>query len=183
MDLGAMICTPRRPACPRCPIVAHCVAREQGCAEALPVRGVKKPKPVRVGTAYLVVRADGAILLRQRPHKGLLAKMLEVPATGWCQKGAKAENPEAEKRREHEADEHSVPVSSDWQTIGGEVTHTFTHFHLRLTVKKAAVEKNIKILQQADPERCRWVPRDALAQQALPSVMRKVIAHGLGEPI
>ena len=163
MDLGAMICTPKNPACEHCPVSEHCEALQQDCAAALPVRAAKKSKPVRRGTAYLVVREDGAVLLRQRPEKGLLAKMLEVPSTGWIdEKGG-------------------VPVQANWHRLPGQVTHTFTHFHLQLDVHLARVEGEPVWQESVDQERCRWVPRHELKAQALPGVMRKIIAHGLEE--
>lgn len=175
MDLGATVCTPKSPACTKCPIIDHCAAKKQGCAEALPARAPKKAKPVRYGTAFLVLRDDGSVLLRQRTGKGLLAKMLEVPATPWCQK-------QAEQGTVGE-EEESTPLDTDWQSIPGLVTHTFTHFHLQVKVKLAYVATDSLLPPRAAPERCRWVLRDRLAGEALPGIMRKIISHGFGEPL
>ncbi len=176
MDLGATVCTPKSPACDRCPVRENCAARQQGCAAALPVRAPKKAKPLRTGTAFLVVRDDGAVLLRQRPAKGLLAKMLEVPATPWCRKPEDGDCFGAPV-------EASAPVETNWQCVPGFVTHSFTHFDLRLEVRTGRVGQEQPLLHQAFPERCRWVPRRRLAGEALPGVMRKIISYGLGEPL
>ena len=170
MDLGATICTPTSPKCGSCPVSGHCVAHKSDCAASLPVRAPKKPKPVRYGTAYLVLREDGALLLRQRPDKGLLAKMLEVPATNWCVKPATGSDGSLED---------ATPIEAEWKSIPGMVTHTFTHFHLQLEVKIARVDDECLLLPRAHIDRCRWVPHTDLAEQALPGVMRKIIAHGL----
>jgi A/G-specific adenine glycosylase len=61
------------------------------------------------------------------------------------------------------------------------VAHTFTHFRLELIVYRAVVPNEVPLTFWADPQRCRWVPRRSLNAQALPSVMRKVLAHGLKE--
>ncbi len=173
MDLGATVCTPKSPSCNSCPLKENCAAFKQGCAPDLPVRAARNPRPTRTGTAFLVLRDDGSILLRQRPDKGLLAKMLEVPATRWCQK------PRPDAPGTEQQDQDYAPISADWQNLPGLVTHTFTHFHLQLTVRLAQVEGHCQIPEQSGPERCRWVHRSQLKEQALPGIMRKIIAHGL----
>ncbi len=92
MDLGATICTPRRPACGLCPLRPGCAAYESGLAEALPYRDEKKERPTRRATAFVAIRDDGAVLLRERPLRGLLGGMLETPSSPWVeqQTGAKA---------------------------------------------------------------------------------------------
>ncbi len=83
MDLGATLCTPRKPACALCPFAEECVARARGLEAVLPLKAPKKPRPTRYGTAFVARRADGAILLRRRPPVGLLGGMSEVPGTEW----------------------------------------------------------------------------------------------------
>ena len=58
----------------------------------------------------------------------------------------------------------------------GVVTHVFTHFPLELVVYTAKVPARTRA-----PKGMRWVPIATLADEALPNVMRKAIAHGLGE--
>jgi A/G-specific adenine glycosylase len=60
------------------------------------------------------------------------------------------------------------PAAADWQPIAGEVRHTFTHFHLILTVRTA------RLPEGTNPERGHFVPRDAFRAADLPTVMRKV---------
>src|SRR4051812_582044 len=52
MDLGSAICTPRSPACGRCPLAATCLARAAGEPERFPVKAAKAPRPRREGIAY-----------------------------------------------------------------------------------------------------------------------------------
>src|SRR5229473_1724527 len=85
MDLGAAICTPRKPKCILCPWRQACRARAEGIAESLPARRAKAEKPLRRGVAFWAVRPDGAVLLRRRPERGLLGGMMEVPSTPWRQ--------------------------------------------------------------------------------------------------
>ena len=168
MDLGATICTPRRPACALCPVRPDCSGYAQGLAEVLPYREEKTERPVRRGTAFFVLREDGAVLLRERPLKGLLGGMLEVPSSPWVQ-SAQADEP---------AHRHA-PLTAEWKKVMGRVEHTFTHFHLELAVLRAEVGLDAALKRAAHPERCRWVHRRDLAGAPLPSLMRKVIAHAL----
>ena len=116
MDLGAMICTPRQPACRACPISASCQAHARGIAAHLPLRAVKADKPQRLGTAFFALRADGAVLLRRRPEKGLLGAMMEVPSEGWSSRaGPSSMAPGIE----------AAPFAGDWRLLPGRVHHSF----------------------------------------------------------
>jgi len=166
MDLGATICTPRRPACGLCPLRPGCAAYELGLAEALPYRDEKKQRPTRRAIAFVAIRDDGAVLLRERPLRGLLGGMLEVPSTPWVEG----------KSNEKSHDKHT-PLRARWCELPGLVEHTFTHFHLELCVLRAEVGAKPSLSTGASPERCLWLkPRDFHAA-ALPSVMKKVLAH------
>ena len=168
MDLGASICSPRRPACGLCPLKADCRAYALGLAEVLPYRAAKAPRPVRRGTAFVAIRADGAVLLRERPLRGLLGGMLEPPSSPWSEA-----EPMAAATAEH------APVEAAWRQVPGRVQHTFTHFHLELEVWRAEVGPAPLLTPAALPEACRWLDRRDLGEAALPSVMRKVLAHAL----
>ena len=172
MDLGATICTPRRPACGLCPLRPYCRAQADGLAEVLPYAEEKRARPLRRGTTFVAIRPDGAVLLRERPLRGLLGGMLETPSSPWSEEG------ESEKSMRAHA-----PLKARWRKVPGLVQHTFTHFHLKLAVLRAEVDADAMPSLACEPERCRWLaPRD-LPRAALPSVMRKVLAHALdGKP-
>jgi A/G-specific adenine glycosylase len=168
MDLGATLCSPRRPACGLCPVVSGCAGHAQGLAEVLPYRDAKPERPTRRGVAFVALRDDGAVLLRERPLKGLLGGMLETPSSPWTERGESAEA----------ALDHA-PLKTPWREVPGLVEHTFTHFHLKLSVYLAEVSAEAKLAKTAQPERCRWVHVRDLHEAALPSVMRKVLARAL----
>ena len=170
MDLGATICTPRRPACGLCPVRIDCRGYSEGLAEGLPYRAAKSARPVRRGVAFVALRADGAVLLRERPLRGLLGGMLETPSSPW---GNAAPNGTSV--------EQHAPLKTNWRKLPGQVEHTFTHFHLELQVYRAEVELDAKPKRAAEPERCRWLKLRELSGAALPSVMRKVLLHALDE--
>lgn len=168
MDLGATVCTPRSPACLLCPAISLCAAREQGIAHLLPNRVAAREKQQRRGAAFFALRSDGAVLLRRRPEKGLLGGMMEVPGSEWKEA---SEVPEDAL--------NAVPLSVRWKKLPHRVRHTFTHFHLELAVYFAMVQMKDELLPAALPEYCSWVPRRDLDDEALPSLMRKVVAHAL----
>jgi A/G-specific adenine glycosylase len=168
MDLGATICTPKRPSCLMCPLEGDCAAHGLGIEARLPHRPEKAERPVRHGIAFLALREDGHVLLRRRPGAGLLGGMLEVPSTSWIEDWISAE----EALR-------AAPVRGDWWPVPGSVSHTFTHFRLEQMVYRTVVPNDSPLNLWAEPERCRWVHRRDLHAAALPSVMRKVIAHAL----
>ena len=170
MDLGATICTPKSPSCLMCPLKNECTARALGIEARLPARTPKGERPARFGIAFIALREDGAVLLRRRPEQGLLGGMMEVPSTEW----ADMLPPASDALR-------IVPVRADWWKVPSTVRHVFTHFELELVVYRAVVSHASELTFWADGPRCRWVPRRELQAQALPSVMRKVIAHGLRE--
>jgi A/G-specific adenine glycosylase len=170
MDLGAEICTPKKPSCLVCPVQQDCSASAQNLAELLPLKAAKAARPSRFGIAFLVQREDGAVLLRQRPEAGLLGGMLEVPSTPW----GDAAPARTEAMR-------SAPVTASWMPVTGTVVHIFTHFRLELSVYRAIVPVDTSLNLWARQEHCRWVQRRDLHGQALPSVMKKIIAHGLAD--
>jgi A/G-specific adenine glycosylase len=163
MDLGASICSPRTPSCLVCVLRGQCAAFARGIANMLPAKAKKDDKPQRYGAAFLAVREDGAVLLRRRPPKGLLGGMLEVPSTPW--------GPIMPGSDEALG---SAPLRACWQRTAGIVRHTFTHFHLELEVYRAELAE-----QAPPPEGGVWYPRASLPDEAIPSVMRKVLGQAL----
>jgi len=165
MDLGATLCSPRRPICALCPWNADCIAYARGDQETFPRKAPKREGKLRRGAAFVVLRADGSVLLRRRPEKGLLGRMTEVPGSEWS----------------HDFNEshatHSAPRLRSkvrWQRRPGVVRHVFTHFPLELAVFVGQVARNTAARKGE-----RWVRLADLPGEALPSVMRKVLAHAL----
>ncbi len=164
MDLGATICTPKKPACVLCPWMDVCAARSRGDQETFPRKAAKVEGKLRRGASFVVTRADGHVLVRSRPAKGLLGGMTEVPSTAWSQ-----DFDEADALAQ-------APLQATWRRLPGAVEHGFTHFPLRQSVYVASVPAKTRA-----PTGMRWVPLADLHGEALPNVMRKVVAHaGLG---
>jgi A/G-specific adenine glycosylase len=207
MDLGATICTPKRPACGNCPWNVECEARKRGIQEALPVKAVKVARPLRRGAAFVARDAKGAVLLMKRPEKGLLGGMLQPPLGPWT------ENFPTKREALSQA-----PFPAEWKKLNGIVHHGFTHFELEIEVYAAEITarpKQIKDchsrpsdaqhregkgthvstprsrstsgspsldpLTRASPGMTEllWVENAGLSEVALPTIMRKIISHAL----
>lgn len=148
MDLGATICTPRNPACGICPLMEPCAARAAGVQAELPRRTAKTARPVRDGVVWVALD-DARVLVERRPPRGLLGGTLAFPTTGW------------------DGTDLPPPLDAAWEEVG-EVRHVFTHFELRLRVRRGAAA--------GSPVRGAWVARRDFDPAALPGLMRKVWA-------
>ncbi|MDZ4761134.1 MAG: A/G-specific adenine glycosylase [Alphaproteobacteria bacterium] len=161
MDLGAMICTPRRPMCGVCPLFELCAARVEGEPDRYPVKPLTSKRPERLGSAFVALRGD-SVLLTRRPPSGLLSGMLMPPTSEWTN-----------APRDNALD--GAPHGFAWERAG-EVRHVFTHFALRLEVWRGD-RRDEGVF--ADGEGFVWMLRD-VALASLPTVGRKAVVLALG---
>lgn len=156
MDLGATICTPRKPRCALCPWRGACAAFQAGDAEDYPRKTAKPERPVLHAVAYWMTLPDGSVVLRRRPEQGLLGGMMEIPTNTW-----RAEPWSPEEART------VAPVEANWRALPGTIRHVFTHIDLRLALLAGSLDQT--------PEGMLAAPLDRLSGYALPSVMRKIV--------
>jgi A/G-specific adenine glycosylase len=159
MDLGATLCTPKRPKCVLCPLREDCLAIRAGDPERFPLKAAKADRPARKGAAFVAIAADGSVLLRRRPENGLLGGMSEVATTAWS------------ARVDGATDADAAPFPADWRPHGS-VSHVFTHFALELAVFSARIDREA-------PKGYWWSPPEEIGGEALPSVMKKVLEAAL----
>lgn len=154
MDLGATICTPRRPRCLLCPVRSLCRAHADGDPERLPVKPAKRAKPQRYGTIFVLVRSrpSAEVLLVRRPDKGLLGGMRAFPTGPWLDAPPGLEG---------------APADTDWRWLPTTVAHGFTHFDLQLALAMGETPAH----GSPDGE---WWPADRLDQAGLPTIFAKV---------
>ena len=164
MDLGALVCLPAAPRCAACPWAAGCRANRMEATGEYPRKAPRRRPPTRYGSAFVIEREDGAVFLRRRPAAGLLGGMMEVPSSPWP-----AARPCGVK---------SAPLRASWRRLRAPIEHKFTHFRLVLAVYRTQVSARRSLGAAGD---ARWVARADLAREALPSLMRKVLAAGLRE--
>jgi A/G-specific adenine glycosylase len=158
MDLGATVCTPRKPGCGTCPFLGECAGQKSGAPEAYPRKPPKAGKTTRYGAAFVALRSDGALLVRTRPPKGLLGGMTEIPGSEW--------------KPQMLADPLSgAPMPAQWEKQRETVRHVFTHFPLELTVFKAVIAAGM-----APPHDMRWISANEIPGEAFPTLFRKALS-------
>ena len=163
MELGAIVCLPRSPRCDKCPLAGVCRARALGIQEQLPKKATRKRLPHYDVTAA-VIRKRGRILIAQRPVGGMLGGLWEFPG-GKRKRGESLE--ECLRREIHE--ELGVEIE-----VGQPVTqvkHAYTHFRITLYAFECSCRSNpVKGVW-------RWARLSDLANLAMPSADRKIIAE------
>jgi A/G-specific adenine glycosylase len=125
IELGATVCTPRGPACQRCPLRQLCQAYAQGEQDMLPVRRRRARTPHYDVAAAVTLREDGAVLVAQRNVDDMLGGLWEFP-------GGKCEDGESLREclvREME-EELAVGVEVGPRLVV--VEHAYTHFRMTL---------------------------------------------------
>ncbi len=162
MELGALVCTPRAPACDRCPLAYACTAAAKGTAEELPHRTPRADRPLRHAVAFWIACAEGTVLLRRRPPQGLLGGMMEVPSTPWRARPWSL----AEARRH-------APLRAVWRTLPGTVDHGFTHLKVAFRIATATTDNG-----PSDGAGI-WIEPSELHRHALPRLTQKVADRAL----
>jgi len=161
MDLGSLICTARAPKCLMCPVSSLCSAFGQQAVEQYPVKPVKQTRPTRYGVVLWVENSKKEVWIRKRPPTGLLGGLMEIPSTDWLATPI-----------ESNAALGLLPSSVMTEILNKPVTHTFTHFHLVLTIVKATVA-GVPPLESGE-----WLAVEVLPQKAWSTLMKKVLAVG-----
>jgi A/G-specific adenine glycosylase len=165
MDLGATICTPKRPQCITCPVNKGCGAHQEGLQDALPVRSVRKEIPHFNYVAGVVLGKKG-VIIRRRPLKGLLGGLWEFPGGRIGSTFEKEGDKKILKTLLEKEMEFQIEVSHQWM----QVRHAFTHFKMTLHVFICSIKK--KRLGQSS--NCQWVPIETLADYAFSSAHQKI---------
>jgi len=167
MELGALVCRPRTPACLACPLRRHCAAYRRGLAAELPRKSPRAERDRRFATAFHLTRDDGAVLFRRRPAEGLLAGLVELPSTKWTSEASSNELAEA-----------AAPARVAWRRAPGRVRHVFTHLALEVDVWLGHLDRNATV-SVAEPEPI-WCPPESFDRLTLPALTRRLLSHAHG---
>lgn len=165
MELGATVCTPRSPACPRCPLRGVCRARAEGRPEAYPVAAPRKAVPHHTVVVGLLADEAGRYLVQRRPESAMLGGLWEFP-------GGKAEPGEAV----------ADALVREWrEELGLEVApgapvavvpHAYSHFRITLHALRCTRVAG----EPASPLPLAWASPDELdAVYAMPRANRHVV--------
>jgi A/G-specific adenine glycosylase len=148
MDLGAGVCTRKRPACVNCPLNKTCKGRARGKPEAFPEPKPRRNRPVRNASMLLLLR-EGEVLLEKRPPTGVWGGL-------WC-------FPEIKADSEKLAGSKTLPV----------LRHEFTHFTLDITPIVCFLESASP--RVAEPGQL-WLPVEDALGAAVPAPVRKLLS-------
>ncbi|NNF57351.1 MAG: A/G-specific adenine glycosylase [Rhodothermaceae bacterium] len=166
MELGATLCTPRNPACGRCPLRSDCAAFAQGQTEHYPVVSKKKPTPHYEIAVGVIEDDQGRVLIQQRPEDAMLGGLWEFP--GGKQE---AEEPLAETCRREVHEELGIDVN-----VGEEIAripHAYSHFSITMHAFLCRLREG-KPKHHAD-QPLAWVGIDDLDRYAFPRANRRLI--------
>lgn len=167
MDLGALVCTPKSPACERCPLESNCLARQLGIQEERPVTAPRPELPHHTVAAAIIQR-NGTILIAQRPPNGLLGGLWEFPG-GKLQEGETLA--QALQREICEELQAEVAVNEPF----GIYQHAFTHFRITLHAFRCRlVGGEPRPLEASD---IRWVRPDELHDYPMGKVDRQIASR------
>ena len=158
MDLGATICTPKKPLCLYCPMQQHCKAHAQGLETELPFKKAKKSVPIRYAKV-LLIESDGQWLWQQRPSSGLWGGLWSLPII----------------ENDIEFDQICQSLKLISKTKSMQISHSFTHFTWILTAQifKVEAEEKEYLLSELDGE---WLSPQKATQMGIPTAMKKLIS-------
>jgi len=168
MDLGATICTPKRPDCPLCPVTEFCLAVAKGLQDRLPPRKKRSGLPHRDMTGSVITDRAGNLLIVKRPERGLLPGLWKLP--GGERFGDHALEQALEQRVQEE-----LGVSIRVLEPLASVKHTFTHFRMTLHAFRARIRRGKP--RPLTCSRVAWVRPADLAGYAFSKADRAIVHH------
>lgn len=163
MDLGNLVCTPRDPRCPGCPLARHCRALREGTADEIPFKVPRKPLPHHDIVVAAIEDARGRILIRRRPDGGLLGGLWAFPGG----KREKGETLEAALAREVAGD-LGVGIAVGGKI--GDVRHSYSHYRVTLHAYRCRLARGAVAASRG----AKWILPSRLADFALPRTNREI---------
>ncbi|MFB2539301.1 MULTISPECIES: A/G-specific adenine glycosylase [unclassified Acinetobacter] len=165
MDLGATICTPKKPLCLYCPMQQHCQAFLQGNVLDYPTKKIKKAVPTKTAHVLLLqLDNENNTLWYQRDSQGLWGGLYSLPMI------------------EEQADfdefmaKYQLQVQEHWQ-----LAHHFTHFTWQLNVHRIVINRQqyqaILAEGQFADLALQTFSSSQLAELAVPTAMKKIMQH------
>ncbi|MEQ5835387.1 A/G-specific adenine glycosylase [Marinobacter sp. NFXS9] len=164
MDLGAMVCTRRKPDCDHCPLADDCEARTQGLTAALPESKPKKAKPEKETWLLMIEDDAGNLLMERRPPNGIWGGLWSLPELDTAI--TLDELPEVAERELGIACDDAQPLSA--------FRHTFSHYHLHIHPVRLRHAGTAAAMDSGDLV---WQPREDAPTLGVPSPIRKLLTQ------
>jgi len=162
MELGALVCTPKNPACWECPISVHCKAYQSLYPENYPKKIKKNIKPHYNVVTGIIWRKDKFYIQRRR-HDSMLGGLWEFP-------GGKVENNESLEnalKRELKEETGSTPIIKK-KILS--IDHSYSHFSITLHCYYC-IEINSKIYSKNNSN---WILTDEIDKYSFPKANHKI---------
>ena len=161
MELGATVCTPRKPGCDACPLRSECAAFEAGLQDELPEGRVRRD-PLAVTVAVALLETRGRFLLVKRPEGRLLGRMWELPQTSLESRGRRDLKRELRER-------HGLDVEPG--RLVAQARHAITHRRIRVEGYAARLGSP----PPGDPDRFLWATPEEILKLPVSSMTRKLL--------
>lgn len=166
MELGALVCTPRRPDCPACPVQDHCLALHRDTVEFRPLP-TARDKRIDIVMACVVLCRDDRFFIQQRLADDIWGGLWEFPG-GRLEEG---ETPTAAARRE-------VAEETGWQVGPLEpldtVIHHYTRYRVTLHGFVGQLPEGAGEAHLTAAQRSAWVTAAELADYPFPAGHRRL---------
>lgn len=182
MELGACVCTPRRPKCETCPVRSDCKACELGLVAQLPFKSRAKAK-VESAKCVAYVTCNGQLLIEKRSPGELLGSLWGFPvinqapeadeAVGDAQGDAAVVMETAGFERVESVLEENYELRVRRGAVLSQATHVFTHRIWNMTLVHFEAEE----AKVTDLPETKWIHPSELKTYALPTAFRKLLRH------
>lgn len=159
MDLGATICTPKKPLCLYCPMQTECKAHQQGIEIELPFKKPKKAVPIKSAKVVLIQSPSQQWLWLQRAHTGLWGGL-------WCLPIVENELEFQHTVQQFKLTSHVAPV---------QISHSFTHFTWLLEAHIFQIDSDQMEFIQAEMGGD-WFTAQNATDLGIPTAMKKLIS-------
>ena len=166
MDLGRLICVPRRPHCESCPWQTHCLAFAHHTTNQRPVKKPKAPRQNVRAVAAVIRDKQGRLLLVQRPAQGLWGGLWALPG-GLCE--ADESLAEALHRTLRETLRLEITIAQEMAVATQDLTH------LRMTLRAFACQITAGLPEAIGVAAFAWVPTVELDRYGLGKADRAIV--------
>lgn len=165
MELGAMVCKPKKPNCLACPLNEHCFAFEKKKAEELPVKKAAIKQKKRF-FHYFIIEDEKHMLIKKRDQKGIWQNLYDFPLIEFT-----SAKKSIEVVRSKELNDLFKPLTFEVEAISNERKHILSHqiilsrfYHLKT-----------KSLNQIELLAFKQIPKLALKQYPIPILLEKYL--------
>lgn len=159
MDLGATVCTPKKPLCLYCPMQQHCKAHQQGLETELPFKKPKKAVPIKSAHVLLIKDQDHQWLWQQRPLSGLWGGLWSLPII--------------ENDQDFQSVLQQYALYSKQANV--QISHSFTHFTWLLNATIIEIENDRMEFLQTELGG-QWLSHEQAIAMGIPTAMKKLIS-------